>query len=273
MDVVVAVGAVTLLATLCVMASWHRGQQRPQRDALRDVAFVFWVLLWVSTAASLIGFRLQSGQWTDLPEDGLFVAAMGSALGGGVASLCAVLRHGAERLGLTRLGSLRWWLRSLGLGIAFLVFSALWGMVQEWALGPQTPQELLRFIDAQWPDLPSLLVVVYAVVGAPVIEEIIFRGSILQALSRRWGMWAGIALSATLFGLMHISDPIAVPPLIVLGVLLAWVRIRSDALWPAIALHVSNNLLAVGLMVFFSGEMVLDSESAALVWSAWHGMG
>lgn len=94
---------------------------------------------------------------------------------------------------------------------------------------------------------------------APVCEEIAFRGYLLRTLRLRRGVGASIALSAILFGLVHL-DPVRLVGLVGLGALFGWLAVRGGSLWPAIAAHAGNN--AVVSWVLVSGP---PSSSATAV--------
>jgi membrane protease YdiL (CAAX protease family) len=89
----------------------------------------------------------------------------------------------------------------------------------------------------------ALSVLLVAVV-APVVEELAFRGLILPALGDRWGMWPAIVISAGLFAAYHVNAWLFLP-MLVFGIALGWLTWTRRALWPAIALHVLYNGLAV----------------------------
>ena len=55
--------------------------------------------------------------------------------------------------------------------------------------------------------------------------------------------------SGVLFGLFHISDPITLVPLTLMGVCLGWLYIRSRSLWSCWAMHVGNNAVSLGFVV------------------------
>ena len=78
-----------------------------------------------------------------------------------------------------------------------------------------------------------------------MVEEVLLRGLVLGAVSSPRGTTRAVVVSAGMFALMHISDPAAVAPLFVLGLVLGWLRVRSGSLLPAIALHVGNNSIAL----------------------------
>lgn len=92
-----------------------------------------------------------------------------------------------------------------------------------------------------------------AVIGAPIVEETLYRG-IAQPLLRRLGLsaWSAIALVSIFFALAHVTvaPPPAIAGLAVLGVLFGWLRERSGGLVAPIAAHMlfnaGNILLAQG---------------------------
>jgi membrane protease YdiL (CAAX protease family) len=83
----------------------------------------------------------------------------------------------------------------------------------------------------------------------PLVEELLFRGVLLSALLRRLRTAWAVLASAVLFALVHLPELhwlwYALPNLALLGVALAWLRLRSGSLWPAVIAHACNNLLAM----------------------------
>ncbi len=86
--------------------------------------------------------------------------------------------------------------------------------------------------------------VVLVAMVAPLAEELAFRGVLLPAFGRSWGMWPAIAISAVLYAGYHLNLWLFFPT-IVLGVALGWLAWTRRSLWPAIALHVLYNGVAV----------------------------
>lgn len=84
-------------------------------------------------------------------------------------------------------------------------------------------------------------------VGAPIAEEIFFRGVLLAALVRRLGPAWGVAWCGVLFGLAHASgtEAAAIPALVVFGVVLAVLAQRTARLGPPIVAHVAFNTITV----------------------------
>jgi len=94
--------------------------------------------------------------------------------------------------------------------------------------------------------IPLVLVVVSV---GPLVEELLFRGVLLSALLQRWHVGWSVAISSLAFALIHLPGLdfqwYALPDLVLLALLLAWLRLRSGSIWPAVLAHGLNNLLGV----------------------------
>ncbi|MCA9183648.1 MAG: CPBP family intramembrane metalloprotease [Planctomycetales bacterium] len=93
--------------------------------------------------------------------------------------------------------------------------------------------------------LPWWLVMFVFALTPALCEEGLFRGFVLSSLHRYSAAWA-IGLSAVLFGLMHVltSNVLAVErflPSTFMGLLLAWIALRTGSIWPGVALHALHN--------------------------------
>lgn len=93
--------------------------------------------------------------------------------------------------------------------------------------------------------LPWWLVMFVFALTPAICEEGLFRGFVLSSLHRYSAAWA-IGLSAVLFGLMHVltSNVLAVErflPTTFMGLLLAWIALRTGSIWPGVALHALHN--------------------------------
>lgn len=89
-----------------------------------------------------------------------------------------------------------------------------------------------------------LLLAITAVVGAPLVEELLFRGLLLRALLRRTGPVAAAAWSGLVFGVVHLTDPGAIrslPIFVGLGTVSAAVALRTGRIGPSILLHAGFN--------------------------------
>lgn len=95
------------------------------------------------------------------------------------------------------------------------------------------------------------LVMLGVVVGAPIFEELFFRGLTLRAFERRWGTVVGVLGSSALFGAVHLQ-PLQFPALMAFGIITALLVRRYGRLGPAIWAHVGFNLVAVVNLIWLA---------------------
>jgi len=93
---------------------------------------------------------------------------------------------------------------------------------------------------------------VMAVTAAPLFEELLFRGFLQPVFIRTFGAIAGILITSSLFGLLHIFEYqglwqyAAVVTLV--GAILGTVRYRTNSLIPSTLMHACyNSVAAVGI--------------------------
>ncbi len=89
-----------------------------------------------------------------------------------------------------------------------------------------------------------ILLAVVAIFIAPVLEELFFRGFLQQALIQKMGTGKGLASASLLFALAHFELQVIIP-IFILSLLLGWLFIRANSLWPGIIFHAINNALAL----------------------------
>jgi len=89
--------------------------------------------------------------------------------------------------------------------------------------------------------LGQALIILSAVVLAPLAEELFFRG-LLQSLLRNFmSPWAAIVISSFLFALMHFAVIRSVPPLLLFGLVLGYTYEHRGRLLAPIAIHALFN--------------------------------
>ncbi len=145
------------------------------------------------------------------------------------------------------------WLRLLGAIVLFLLVAYIaviaYGVLIE-ILG-------LDFLepDQQLPDdtYESGLVVIatgaLVIFGAPIVEELLFRGFLFAKLRLHMPFVFAAALSGSLFSFAH-GDPGLIIPFTIIGMLLAYVYERTGTLWGSIGLHFCFNTITFLILVF-----------------------
>lgn len=119
-------------------------------------------------------------------------------------------------------------------------------------------EPLLGIVDAQQLPMPvpgeGAWSILSVVVLAPICEELLCRGILLEGLRTRYGITAALLGSSFFFAIIHLH-PVMVINAFVLGLLFAILTLRTQSLWPSILLHALNNGLALLLMwAEFPGE-------------------
>ena len=120
-----------------------------------------------------------------------------------------------------------------------------------WVMHGVLPASIVADFDAKQRMLDAVFsahavpMVITVTLAAPLGEELFFRGFAFPAVSKSWGVVAGLLVSGALFSLLHM-DPVGFVGLMEIGVLLAALRWWSGSLWAAVLGHAVNNGIAGG---------------------------
>ena len=105
--------------------------------------------------------------------------------------------------------------------------------------------------------LPAFIIYCLSLTVLPAfIEEIIFRGIVMQSL-RRFGDIFALVASSLIFGIFHLNL-IQMPYAFILGLCIGYFVMRTGSLWVAVIIHLVNNSVALAFEIF-GGEL---SENA-----------
>ncbi|AHF07286.1 CAAX amino terminal protease [Desulfitobacterium metallireducens DSM 15288] len=99
--------------------------------------------------------------------------------------------------------------------------------------------------------LTFILNLVLAGILAPIFEETLFRGVIFGGLQAYFGKWTSAILSAIFFSSLHLQA-YGFFPRFILGLMLAYLFDKYKSIYPSIALHSLNNMIAL-MLVSISG--------------------
>lgn len=98
-----------------------------------------------------------------------------------------------------------------------------------------------------------LILTIFAVAIAPLIEEFVFRGLLQSHFERRHGATMGILLAAWLFAIIHLL-PWVFPLHFLLGIMFGYAVWASRSIWTGVLLHAANNSAAMLGLVFAAPE-------------------
>ena len=132
-------------------------------------------------------------------------------------------------------------------GIVLLVFGYLYGMGLEALLGksPPSPWDSANAI----PSATKIVFLLFGGMGAPLAEEIFFRGYLFGKFKAAGFLWPGMIVTSLLFGVVHFSDPYNIPAICLYGAMLAWLFHHSQSLVAPILAHAVNNCTVILWMV------------------------
>ncbi len=109
----------------------------------------------------------------------------------------------------------------------------------------------------------ALLLMLMAVLLAPVVEETIFRGYLYPLIARSFGIGTGVVATGILFGLLHAPQLwggwVQIALLILVGIVFTYVRAVTRTVLGSYLLHVSyNSFISVAFLVGTHGLRFLN---------------
>lgn len=194
------------------------------------------------------------------------VVSIVAAISGGVGSLAERMSSGpmsllsyALSMGLTIVGVLIYKKLRRGEGRAFRLslrgfnpMLILWGFVLVLITGIVIepvlnlfPESFLKLVNQM--GMKGGWSILMLVILAPVMEEMLFRGILLEAVRSKYSSGRAIVVSALMFGVIHFI-PQQVVNAFVIGLILGYIYVRTDSLWPVIIIHALNNAMAYVIM-------------------------
>ncbi len=117
------------------------------------------------------------------------------------------------------------------------------------------PVEAPEQVGEHLPAVGTALTVVYAIVIAPIGEELFFRGVLFRALRDRHGFWVGAVGSSIGFGLIHFIPGSAIDAALLMtvmfftGIALCFIYERRRTIVAPIAAHVTFNVIGIVLIL------------------------
>jgi uncharacterized protein len=197
-------------------------------------------------ASRFIGGGSSSGSSDEVYSYGTFVGGIAVYL----VWLTFVLAIASGRPDLLALRRPRSIGRALRLAVAAIVAIYVVEAVVSFIPLPQSPGHEQGLAPAHWEPAHAgafaANMVLFALV-APIVEELTFRG-LGQSLLSFLGQWPSILIVGTTFGLAHgLVEALLV--LVPFGIALAWLRSRTDSVYPGMVVHGLFNALALILSV------------------------
>jgi membrane protease YdiL (CAAX protease family) len=150
---------------------------------------------------------------------------------------------------VVRPADISWFFWGVGIQLLALIPTALLVEVH----GQTAKQDVVKIADKSHGVIIPFIVLGVAVL-APVTEELLFRGALLRSLLRRLTPDRAVFVTAVVFGLVHLlGDPsvgslIALPVIMLLGVVSGYQAVRTGNLSRSVMLHMGFNALTIVLL-------------------------
>ncbi|NOX30626.1 MAG: CPBP family intramembrane metalloprotease [Actinobacteria bacterium] len=208
------------------------------------------LLVWTTSVVVLSGVAaavvIESGQtFSDLTGPEVFAVTLPLQLGlfGGAYLVASIDRDPLRAL---RLGNIKYGETAVafGLGVVaqIVIIVAYAPFVWLFDIELDAAEELA----AQFSGGSVMLLVLIAVVGAPISEELFYRGLVQGSLEQTGPGWRAIGVTAILFSGSHFQL-LQAPGLLAFGLLLGWQVHRTSRISGAIAMHAGFNSIGLYL--------------------------
>lgn len=180
--------------------------------------------------------------------------------------------HGLSRFARIFGGFLAAVLMSAGL---WMVAFEAYLFLESWSLAGQISEEERVKLKATFLEIPFWVVILTGAIVPAVAEEFFFRGFTLSAMLSKLTPLHSILFTSALFGMFHVIAGSILSfekllPTFILGIALGFLAVRSQSLWPGVALHAIHNSLVFGMTRFSEAELAkwfgTDTRHLPIAW-------
>ena len=132
------------------------------------------------------------------------------------------------------------------LWILYFAFASLYGYVFE----IEMPSDFFEYSKA----VPVWMISIVFIIGAPIAEELLFRGYLYsQLINTKLGTYGTIIFTSLLWTGLHAQyDFDILISIFFLGLVLGYVRYKHDSVYLAIVIHAIHNIQATIYILFFT---------------------
>ncbi len=225
-----------------------------RRTPSRLVAWLVFVL-----ALATLSYAAQLGG-TDTPDDIAYRYSSSVAALVQYGFMLAILLLIARGQGWRQVFALRRpssWGRAIGIAVLSLLAIYLAAFAYERVLsffGDWSPTEEQGLVPDGWDSSRADAFVAFFLVVtfvAPIVEELTYRGLGLSLLGP-YGTVLAIVITGVLFGAAH-GLLVAFPILAVFGIVVGWLRVKTNSIYPPMLLHATFNGTALVVSVAIAG--------------------
>ncbi|MFQ5964362.1 MAG: lysostaphin resistance A-like protein [Candidatus Scalinduaceae bacterium] len=95
-----------------------------------------------------------------------------------------------------------------------------------------------------------IFMILFGILAAPIIEEMLFRGFLQSAVKTTYGKLSAIFVSGFLFALVHLNAHVFLQ-IFILGLLLAYLFEKTGSLIAPITVHIFHNSATIAFLISF----------------------
>lgn len=207
------------------------------------------ILAGVITLGIAIGMDKSGRDPVALARDLSFIAGptIVSLIASSVVLLGLFWLHLRKEARAARIGLMRWsrlsLIQTVGLAIGLIALGLAFNyLYANYVIPDIKVQEALRKMFAALPDTPVNTIMLFVAIAgiAPLLEEILFRGLLQNALAKKLPAWGAILGASAIFGAVHM-DYHAFPALMVMGAVFGILYHKTGSLRVNIIAHMINN--------------------------------
>ncbi|RMF88487.1 MAG: CPBP family intramembrane metalloprotease [Planctomycetota bacterium] len=138
-----------------------------------------------------------------------------------------------------------WWAIPAAVGLALLLHPAVLTL-QQWVmrLYPMNPKLQAALQAYMLTDIPLWRMLLVVAATPALVEELTYRGFILSGARRMRSQWHAVLLASFFFAAGHSILQQAIIAFFV-GLVIGWLAVKTDSLWPCMAFHFTHNALGV----------------------------
>lgn len=93
----------------------------------------------------------------------------------------------------------------------------------------------------------TLMMIVVIILVGPFVEEVAFRGVLLDSLQEKMSFWPAAFVSSAAFSLLHGNFAFKFAPIFFFGLILCYLRRKTGSLASSYVAHMCNNAIVTGL--------------------------
>ncbi|MFP3903399.1 MAG: CPBP family intramembrane glutamic endopeptidase [Armatimonadota bacterium] len=219
-------------------------------DALEALAVLTVLVIGTSFGAGVLQEAL--GRYTDNPAVGAgivavqYIASVGLALAFALSKTRAT--HKLSAMGLRTSGRAAKLILTGLFAYSVLVVAAVVASLSMPQLTGAPIAQVGMKLMGQHTALSVVIYLILLAVVAPIAEELLFRGYLYPALRENMSKFAAVAISAMLFGLLHMN-PVAIVPIVIIGIVLAILYETTHSVVPGVVCHALNNTIVFCILM------------------------